>query len=235
MCIECAPHIYLEHSAVRPGHSRTPGGRLTCPLSRVLDRVRTSVQRRRRRAPVRDALATRDEFGAPGDNIGELLDGPYTDPEIATDAHQRVAAHRAMARPLGVLPRAVREVRCRTAARSASPTASWACASSSADSRSSSTLPHHAVKTGPVGTSAGPTGPGGSRPPGAGMVDAAARASSRRRLVGGAGWPARTPAPVRPQLVVCRPRSRCSPGPPASPGRRPVVLRGVVDRVGSDA
>jgi hypothetical protein len=51
----------------------------------------------------------------------------------------------------------------------------------------------------------------------------------------GAGWPARTPAPVRPQLVVCRPRSRCSPGPPASPGRRPVVLRGVVDRVGSDA
>lgn len=38
---------------------------------------------------VRDALATWDEFGAPGDNIGELLDGPYTDPELAADLRTR--------------------------------------------------------------------------------------------------------------------------------------------------
>lgn len=34
---------------------------------------------------VQDALATWDEFGAPGDDVGELLDGPYSDPELAAD------------------------------------------------------------------------------------------------------------------------------------------------------
>jgi phenylacetate-coenzyme A ligase PaaK-like adenylate-forming protein len=46
---------------------------------------------------VRDALATWDEFGAPGDDVNELLDGPYADPDLAASLVTRAVrrtAHR---------------------------------------------------------------------------------------------------------------------------------------------
>ncbi|WP_327009817.1 AMP-binding protein [Dactylosporangium sp. NBC_01737] len=46
---------------------------------------------------VRDALATLEEFGTPGDDVGQLVDGPYADPtmrrELQTRALQRTARH----------------------------------------------------------------------------------------------------------------------------------------------
>jgi phenylacetate-CoA ligase len=38
---------------------------------------------------VKDALATWDEFGAPGDDVGDLLDGPYSDRDLAADLQTR--------------------------------------------------------------------------------------------------------------------------------------------------
>jgi phenylacetate-coenzyme A ligase PaaK-like adenylate-forming protein len=38
---------------------------------------------------VNDALATLDEFGAPGDDVNQLLDGPYADPALRTSLQTR--------------------------------------------------------------------------------------------------------------------------------------------------
>src|SRR5262245_50309005 len=47
---------------------------------------------------VRDALATLVEFGAPGDDVAAILDGPYADPSLA--AELRTKALRRTARRL---------------------------------------------------------------------------------------------------------------------------------------
>src|SRR5215216_6089950 len=38
---------------------------------------------------VDDALATLEEFGSPGDDVSQLLDGPYADPALRTDLQTR--------------------------------------------------------------------------------------------------------------------------------------------------